>query len=239
MNKKSLSPFQRALLDAQLEQWKDIPSEKEMEITLSAEFQKKGNEMICRTKRGKPRVVSTTVRQIAFVAAVLAVMVISTLAIPYVREGLVQFFVPDTGDHYPFDFDDALLASAPEKIEKVYKPTYIPVGFREEAIISTEWVVYMWQADGEKMITFGQYPLSNESVRPLPNAEGLQVGGILADGYKVLSMNNESSRMYFWTDNEYFYRLICSNSVPTDESNKMLNNIRLNKNAAISLWKEP
>ncbi len=240
MNKKPLSPFQQALLDAQMEQWKDIPSEKEMEITLSAEFQKKGNELICQAKQRKPRNVSVTLRRIACAAAILAILAMSALAIPFVREGLVRIFVPDAGDSYPFDFDDDLLASAPERIEKVYKPTYIPEGFREEAIIGTQWVVYMWQGDGGKMITFGQYPLSNESVRPQPDAEGLQVEGVLLDGNKVLSMSNESSRMYFWTDNEYFYRLISSNSVPTDELNKMLNNIKLNENAAVtSLQKQP
>lgn len=240
MNKKSLSPFQQALLDAQMEQWKDIPSEEEMEITLSEEFQEKGKKLISKTKRKKSWNIKTTVRKMAFAAAVLAALAISTLAIPYVREGLARFLVPNNGDAYPFDFDDDLLASAPERIEKVYKPTYIPEGYREEAIIGTQWVVYMWQGDGGKMITFGQYPLSDASVRPQPDAEGLQVEGALPDGNKVLSMSNESSRMYFWTDNEYFYRLICSNSVPTDESNKMLNNIKINENAAVaSLQKQP
>ena len=240
MNKKPLSPFQQALLDAQMEQWKDIPSEEEMEITLSEEFQEKGNKLISKTKRKKSWNIKTTVRKMAFAAAVLAALAISTLAIPYVREGLARFLVPNNGDAYPFDFDDDLLASAPERIEKVYKPTYIPEGYREEAIIGTQWVVYMWQGDGGKMITFGQYPLSDASVRPQPDAEGLQVEGALPDGNKVLSMSNESSRMYFWTDNEYFYRLICSNSVPTDESNKMLNNIKINENAAVaSLQKQP
>ncbi len=240
MRNKKLSPFQQALLDAQMEQWKDIPSEKEIEITLSAEFQEKGKEMICQAKRMRARRVSATVRRIASVAAVLAILAISALVIPFVREGLVQTVVPDPGDPYPFDFDAELMASAPERIEKVYKPTYIPEGFREEAIISTQWAVYMWQADGGRMITFGQYPLSNESVRPQKDAEGLQEEAFLLDGNKVLSINNESSQMYFWTDNEYFYRLICTNSVPKNETRKMLSNIRRNTNAAVtSLQNEP
>ena len=53
MNKKPLSPFQQALLDAQMEQWKDIPSEEEIEITLSEEFQEKGKKLISKTKRKK------------------------------------------------------------------------------------------------------------------------------------------------------------------------------------------
>ena len=239
MNKKPLSPFQQALLDAQLEQWKDIPSEEEIEITLSEEFQANKNKLIRQAKQKKVGNASIILRRIACAAAILVILAMSAFAIPFVREGLVRIFVTETEDSFPFDFDYDLLASAPQRIEKVYKPTYSPEGFREDAIISSEWVVYMWQGDGGKMITFGQYPLSNETVRPQEDTEGLQVEGVLPNGYKVLSITNESSRMYFWTDNEYFYRLICSSSVSTDESSKMLQNIKLNENAVIKLQKQP
>lgn len=240
MNKKPLSPFQQALLDAQLEQWKDVPSEKEIEIPLSPEFEEKGNELLRGAKPRKTWHNNAGIRRMAFVAAVLTILIVNTLAIPSIREGLARFFIVDSSDTYPFDFDDAFIASAPPKIEKVYKPAYIPEGFREESIINSQWVVYMWHGGGGKMITFGQYPLSNESVQPQQGDGELQEEPFRMNGHKVYSMRSDSSRMYFWTDNTYFYRLVCSDSVPTDESNKMLNNIKINENAAVaSLQKQP
>jgi len=239
LNKKPLSPFQQALLDAQMEQWKDIPSEKEIEIPLSPEFEKKGSELLRGAKRRKNRN-NTGIRRMAFVAAVLAILLVNTFAIPSIREGLAGLFTVDSGETYPFDFDSNILASAPQRIEKVYKPAYIPEGFREDSIINSQWVVYMWQGSGGKMITFGQYPLSNESVQPQQGEGALQEEPFRMNGHKVYSMRSDSSRIYFWTDNTYFYRLVCSNSVPTDESNKMLNNIKINENAAVaSLQKQP
>ena len=233
MSKKTLNPFKQALLDVQLEKWKDIPSENGLSLTFSEEFEKNGRKLISKTKHENIRKASTTARRIILVAAVLAALAITALAIPSVRQELMQFFASDAGDHYEFRFDPELLDSAPKEIEKVYKPTYAPAGWQEDAIITTNWVVYVWRSSSGECITFGQYPISNEDVRPQPNIENIKRQWLSLNGRQVLCMENDSNRMYFWTDNAYFYRLVSSKTVSEEEINKIFSSIQENKNAVV------
>ncbi len=233
MGEISFDLFKRALLETQLEKWRDIPAENEIAIELSEEFRKKGRALIRQVKQTEIKKMRSAVRRMILIATSLVVLAITAFAIDTVQEENVHLLASNKGTYYEFTFDDEILASAPKRIEKVYKPTYIPKGYREDGIVAEEWVVYKWEGEAGKTVTFGQYILSNESVRPQPDAEGSSAEQFILNGYQVLCVFRDDIRMYFWTDNVYFYRLISSSTISKEECDKVFCSIQENKNVII------
>ena len=233
MNNSTLNPFKQALLDVQFEKWENIPAENDLKLTFSKAFERKGKLLINRTKHNYLRKASTTTRRIILIAAILTILAITALAVPIMWEEYMHFFASNIGDHYEFHFDPELLASAPKAIEKIYKPTYIPAGWQEDAVITKNWVVYIWRSSSGECVTFGQYPISNEDVRPQPSTENAKRQWISLNGYQVLCIESSAIRMYFWTDNTYFYRLVSNENMPEEETNMIFCSIQENKNAVV------
>ena len=234
MSEKPLSLFQQALLEIQLEKFKDIPAENEINLTPSEIFEKKSRALIRQESQMGIKKMRKSIQRVVLIAAILTLLTITTLALPTVQEELMRFFATNEGSYYAFTFDPELLASAPKKIEKVYKPTYIPEGFQEESVIGEEWAVYKWKSESGATITCGQYPLANESVRPQPNTEGTKVEQFQLNDYPILCIYSGDNRMYFWTDNVYFYRLVCSNTVSKEECDKLFCSIEENRNVILA-----
>lgn len=234
MHKTELKPFEQALLDTSLEEFADIPAEEELELELSAAFEEKGAELIARVRRGNLRKVSTTVRRIILIAAIIAALAVSAMAVPSIREGIIRFFATNAGTHYEFSFDPEQAATAPEYIEKVYKPTYIPEGFYEDtAFIDIGCVVYIWYSESGDYISFDQLPIPNDSEGPQPDAEDVEVETLNLNGYEVFAVYSDGFTLYHWTDNEYFYVLALGPSVTNDECIKVFYSIGLDEEAVI------
>lgn len=233
MHKTELKPFEQALLDTSLEEFADIPAEEELELELSAAFEEKGAELIARVRRGNLRKVSTTVRRIILIAAIIAALAVSAMAVPSIREGIIRFFATNAGTHYEFSFDPEQAATAPEYIEKVYKPTYIPEGFYEDLfLVNYGFVAHQWVSDEGEYIFLDQFPIPNDSEGPAPNAEGVETMTLCLNGYEVFCVYDEIT-MYHWTDNEYFYQLGIPARVPQEEQYKMFFSITLDEDAVI------
>ena len=79
--------------------------------------------------------IHTMARRIILIIAIIAILVVTTMAVPAVREAIIRFFAVDRETHYEFQFDPDQAAVAPENIETVYKPAYIPEGFYEDIAI--------------------------------------------------------------------------------------------------------
>lgn len=233
MPKTKLKPFEQALLDASLEEFANIPSEVEINLKLSDAFSEKGEELIAQVRRGSLRRVGTIIRRIILVAAIIVALVVTVMAVPSIREAVIRFFTTNAGTHYEFSFDPEQAETAPDCIEKVYKPTYIPEGFREDLVlIDYGFVSYQWVSDEGEYIFLDQLPIPNDSEGPAPNAEGVAVTTLNLNGYEVFCVYGEIT-MYHWTDNEYFYQLGIPTSISQEEQHKMFFSITLDADAVI------
>ena len=248
MNENTLSPFKRALLEAQLEQWRDLPAEKDIDLQPSKEFDEKSRKLIEDAKRGNVGKMSTALRRIILVAAIIASLAGTALAIPAVREGIIhswessipvpkdpiRFFVSNAGTHFDFQFDQKQAASAPDKIEKVYKPTYIPKKFvQTQKLIGYGVVCYIWESGSKEYITFDQIPIPNNCEGFSPTSENVETAYLDWKGFQIFCVYDDSVRMYFWTDDEYFYGLCFHTDMSIEEQYKVFLSITVDKNAEI------
>lgn len=237
MCKTEWKPFEQALVDAVLEEFADIPSEEEADWELSEAFDKKGQELIALVRRGGLHKVSTTVRRALLIAAIIAALALTAIAVPSVRETLIRFFTTNAGTHFEFSFDPEQAATAPDYIEKVYKPTYIPEGFYEDTVwVDTALVCYIWYSEAGDYISFDQLPIPNDSEGPQPNAENVEVVILNLKGYEVFAVYSDGATLYHWTDNEYFYVLTLGPSVSNDECIRVFCSVTLDEGAVLPEW---
>ena len=233
MDKTKLKPFEQALLDTSLEAFADIPSEEEIELEFSDEFLQRSEDLIAKNRRGGLSMASKTLRRIILVAALIAALATTAMAVPAIREALINFFAQDAETHYEFYFDPEQAATAPEYIEKAYRPTYIPDGYQEDTVfIDFGYVCYMWCSDAGEYITFDQMPIPNDTEGPWPDAEDVTVETMNLNGYQVFVVYGDIT-MYHWTDNEYFYVLCVPTSVSQEEQHDIFYSIALDENAVI------
>ena len=118
---KKLSDFQSALLQTVLDDYADIPEEAQIELELSPQLQAKAKELIHHPGRYSHRL---TLRRILIIAAILSILATTALAIPSVREAIVDFFLVEHSGSYGITFDPAEAETTPREIVEVYGPTY-------------------------------------------------------------------------------------------------------------------
>ena len=217
MEKKKLPAFKQALLDATLEEFRDIPSEEEIDLEFSEEFEAWAQELLKGPQKRGSRPRGKTLRRLIILAAILAALVTAALATPAIREALIEFFTHNRGTHYEFSFDPEQAATAPRTIETEYCPTYIPERFVEDTYLVTDAVITrIWKSDNGEYLAFSQETIPPDGEGPHPDAEDVTVETIELNGYEVFVVRSGHC-MYYWTDNEYLYSLILDSSVPEEE----------------------
>ena len=217
--------FKQALLDAALEEFKDIPDEQDIDLEFSEHFEAWGHSMLCPSGDPPVRRFRKGLRRALLIAAILAALTTTVLAVPAIREELIKFFQQNAGTHYEFSFDPEQAATAPKTIEKEYAPTYIPEGYNEIThIVLEDLIIREWVTEHGGYLSFQQEVIPHGSGGPQPNAENVTVERVLINGYKVFSVYCEGY-MYHWTDTEYFYQLIFDQSITEEECIKIFNSI--------------
>lgn len=238
MNKQKMTPFEQALLDASLEEFADIPdNEDEINVTFSPVFTAKAEKLVRNTQRKSWRYVNTAMKRVA-VAAIVAVLLATTaMAIPAVREEVIRFFIREQGTHIAVAFDPKQAANAPECIETVYVPTYVPEGYQEDTrSASTSAVCAIWHDDSGNSIVYHQLPVSDDPSKSDQygvHSEGAKMQMLYLNGYRILSIYDDNVASYVWTDHEYFYDLSCCNTVPQNEMMRIFASIAVDEDAAI------
>lgn len=238
MSRNTLTPFEQALLDASLEAFSDIPeSEEEINVTFSPRFEKASYRLLMKTSRRIWRYTNTAAKRVAVAAVIVAALTMTAMAIPAVREAVIAFFLGNRGTHYEVTFDPEQAANAPEQIEAVFLPTYLPEGFRQgSASIVTAGVSVIWADEAQNFIAFDQFPIP-DGVTGVEdwygiNAEDVAVQTLHIGGYEVICIHDEG-RTYLWTDNAYFYSLYCDSAVSDEEMQRIFCSIQVNAEAAI------
>ena len=231
MEKKKLPAFKQALLDATLEEFRDIPSEEEIDLEFSEEFEAWAQELLKGPQKRGSRPRGKTLRRLIILAAILAALVTAALATPAIREALIEFFTHNRGTHYEFSFDPEQAATAPRTIETEYCPTYIPEGYVEDAYIVTDTVIMRaWVTDNGEHMLYQQNTIMVEGQLEdwyggtHVNAENVIVDTVYLNGYEVFRVYQEGY-MYYWTDNSYFYQLTLCESFSDEEGFRIFSSI--------------
>lgn len=237
MHEKKLMPFELALLDAVLEEFSDIPDrEDEIDVTFSPAFLAKSEKLIRNTRRKVWRYVNTTMKRVALIAIIAALLTSTAMAFPAIREAVVRFFTRDEGTHYEFFFDSEQSAAAPDCIKTVYVPTYLPDGYHEHSkAVAISAVSINWLDDSGNWIAYDQLPIPKASENRSwfgANSEGVTKQTLCLNGQTVLCIYDDGMT-YIWTDNAYFYSLYCGATVSDEEMQKIFFSMKADHDATI------
>lgn len=221
--------FRRALLDAQQAEFADVPREDELDLSFSPEFEREMERLQRGTKHRTRRMVNTTAKRVLIAAVLLLLLAMTVVAaVPALREGLIRFFTHDSGVFYSFEFSEEDVAKAPENIETVYLPTYIPEGYQLTIQDITNGVVDIVYSDYDgNIIHYSQYvlwsadPVANSDANITTvlgiDSEGAVTEEFILNGYEVRAIHYDPEEaknptIYVWTDHEYFYMLEIQNT---------------------------
>lgn len=237
MKKRTLRPFENALVDCVLEEFKDVPAEDEIDMTFSPAFEAKAQELIRKSERNHWSSGKVFLRKVAIVALISAMLLLTACSIPAVREAIIEFFFKDVGTHYEFYYDPDDIANAPQAIETVYFPTYIPDGYTETLIdYHVAAVTGFWCTEDERSLNYAQVllpenPLSGEGTHI--NSEGAEAEWITVNNCQVLRIEDKLWISYVWVTNEYEFSIMCQKPISDDEIIKVFDSIRIDEDAII------
>lgn len=229
------TPFAQALLDVSLENFADIPAEEALDLQLSPAFEKKIAALMKITRHNTYHPIGKTIRRAILIAALIAALAGTAMAIPAIRKLFVPYETKNAGTHYEFTFETEQAVVAPDRIEKVYKPFYIPEGFVQESPVITEsFACYTWFTESNDCIFFDQFVISKYNNDSGPSAEKVETQTLLLNGYEVFCVYYDGGgASYHWTDDEYFYMLHCDDCVSEAERNAIFNSIAVDGEAVI------
>lgn len=214
-----MTVFQKALLQSVLEEYDDLPRESELEDTFSDHFHEWAEGFI--RKQRPQRVRARQILRAVLIAAVLLVLLAGTaMAIPAVREAIIDYLFHDYEKTIGISFDPEEAATAPNEIAEMYIFGFIPADYNliyEDAysVSASLW----WSNSTGQLIVFQQYTIpdnpSNDSWLGIDiesdNKETMLIGNYLVD---IIRM--EDDYFLIWTNNSYFFTLKLPNTIDDD-----------------------
>ena len=198
--------LKRALLEVCAREIENAELAPEEEVYYSPKLIKNMNKLL--KNRAKPYWVLINTAAKRAIAACLVIVTIAgaLMSCKPVREAVVDFFQNVYEAYTEFFFGDELSSNAPEVIEEIHLPTYMPEGYElaEEAEISHKnyYVCSVWKNSSNDTIKLYQYVLSNKVNIDTENSKV----EILSD-FEIAIVTKENEISVFWNTDEYAYRI--------------------------------
>lgn len=239
---KKETPFEQALTEVWIDEYRDVPPEEELHHAFSPEFEAKMEALFRKVRKNHWKRSKVILRRVALVAAIIAALLLTACTIPAVRQVFkdlfVDFFVEDKETFYEFTYDPDEVVNAPDCIETVYAPTYVPEGFAEDVrSYSIAGVDITWSREVEGHgIRFRQrcMPDDPEHVKDFGlNAENAKIEWIELGGGQVLRYEDGDYLGYHWATSEYRFSLTCTQSIGEQELRLMFESIQIVEDAVI------
>ncbi len=210
-----------AVIECVLKRYTDVPAEKEVNYTFFKKFEQWAKKLVEKTKERRYeaplRFSKKAIKIIALVAALIALLATTAMAVPTIREAIIGFFFYNRGESYGVTFDPEQVATAPDAIETVIIPTTIPAGFGVLLDDRTEaGVIIMWKNANGEYIFYSQSPVAKDASNDNwfgTDSERSTHTSCIIQGYKVEKLQNDEVYSVFWTDNSYFYWIEFSNTI--------------------------
>lgn len=207
---RNLTPFQKALLDSVLMEHEDV-MEKCEPVVFSEQFLARSKKLIKQTRGVLSFGVKRGLR-IALIAALITVLLAGcAMAIPAVREEVIDFFLQIDDEKVGITFDPQEAANAPKTIETTYMLSEIPPGYELVANESLSVQSYSWWMNDQGLwISYDQFTIpenaaeDNWIVMELP--EMGRESRVIGD-YLVEIIRSEGFYHLVWTNNKYAFVL--------------------------------
>lgn len=227
---KELTAFEQAVIDSILAEYKDLPDEDMLSENASIGFQHWSIRLINKTRSSCWYYVNTTVKKVILIAILFGLLTMTAMAVPSIREAVIDFFFHNHGERYGITFDPVEAATAPMQIEIVQFPTVLPEGYTlAEHNITSAMVHGIW-ADGEgSIICYLQYRLHENATSDTwigIDAEDVSKTTHIIGEYLVEIVTSQEAYALYWTDNAYVYSLELPNSISEEIMIGIFNSIR-------------
>ena len=222
MPKNEFTPFQRALVNSVLIDYEKM-LDQAPDIVPSPQFEQWAQKMI---QRGMRKVrIGKVAKAVLIAAIIIALLAVTAMAIPAIRDSIIDFFLHEHSDHYSITFDPIAAATAPKEIEKHYSLSYIPHEYILAATDATpSGLSSLWiNADGH-YIYFMQWPMPGnpeEDSRLGLNTATDRTSVIMGDYLVELLHNENNDTKLVWTNNEYYFVLELPSDMPQEEIDKI------------------
>ncbi len=236
--KTERSPFDDAMLDAALEEFKDVPEhEEDIDFPFSPEFLERADRLLEEEGRRHTHRFGKTARRILLAAAIIILLAATAMAVPAIRKAILGFFVTDTGPDLRFTFDGAIVENAPSYINTVYRPSYIPEGYTSMGDgyedTNVGFVGFTWEdASSGGYIDYTQIPLPEDLQKNGYDGDVDRIEYKNLGEYEVLCTYSQDGITYCWTNYEYFFTLIAT-ALPDEELEKIFYSVQIDPNAVI------
>ena len=227
LNFEDTQLLKNALVVSVLDEYKCIPEEATITYQFSDRFQGWVSKLIKKSNTSVWHYVNSPLKKAIIIAIILSLLTVTAMAVPAIREALVKFFVEEREPGvYGITFDPEQAATAPHQIEVYYGPSFVPEGFNiiiEE--YATSAVALWWMNENGELICFDQDFIpqnANYSGWIGIDAEGTERESKIVYEYLVEIFYMEETYSVFWTDNQYIYSTVLSNTIPFDVFEQML-----------------
>ena len=216
-----MTAFEQAVVDSILAEYKDLPDEDELNENASFDFQHWSIKLIKKTRNPYWYYVNTTVKKVILIAIIFSMLTVTAMAVPSIREAIIDFFFHNHGERYGITFDPAEAATAPKQIEIAQFLTALPEGYMMvEHNVTPAMVHGIWVTHNVSVISYMQYRLHENATSDTwigIDAEDVTRSSRVIGEYLVEFVWYDESYGLFWTDNAYVYSLELPNSM-TDEA---------------------
>lgn len=228
--KKPLTAFEQAVIDSILVEYQDIPEETELKIDFSTRFQIWSHRLIHKTRNPYWYYVNTTAKKIILVAVILSMLTMTALAVPAIREAIIDFFFHNQGERYGITFNPEEAATAPDEIEEALFPVYIPRGYSLLEMINAPTSCFgFWTDSLGNRICYTQdiiqHNASSDNWIGIDAEDVTRTTQIIGE-YLVEIVWYDESYCLYWTDNAYIYSLELPNSISEEVMIEIFSSIR-------------
>lgn len=224
MKYRNLTPFQKALLDSVLIEHEDV-MEKCEPVAFSEQFLAESKKLIKQTCGALSFGVKRGLR-IALIAALITVLLAGcAMAIPAVREAVIDFFLQIKGDRVGITFNPEEAATAPDSIETIYTLTDVPHGYEQVVydILPNE-VHIWWVNEYDQWITYTQLRIPNNATTenwfmlelPIEDKDQRVIGD-----YLVEIIRSEGFYHLVWTNSQYVFILELPDTIDDEAMQKI------------------
>lgn len=225
--REPLTVFQQALVDSVLNEYANTPREEDLPDMLSANF-KAWAEMFQKKSHSRKLRVGSVVRKILIAAIIATLLAGTAMAIPAIRETVIDFFFHEDDTQIGISFDPEQAATAPHIVHVPYVLRYIPNTYTllmESA--KKDGVYYWWTDDEDRLIVFMQQPMPDKPTEDswwTVDGKDISRKTVLIDGYLVEIIRDNDNYKLVWTNNAYVFTLELPESIDEVEMHKIFAN---------------
>lgn len=225
-----MTAFEQAVVDSILAEYTDLPDEDELNENASFVFQHWSIKLIKKTRNPYWYYVNTTVKKVILIAIIFSMLTVTAMAVPSIREAIIDFFFHNHGERYGITFDPIEAEKAPDEIEVAYSPVHLPDAYWLKDQITTAHFRYtVWVNDKGERICFSQDIIQTNATADswigIDAEDVTRTTQIIGEFLVEIVWYDESCCLY-WTDNAYVYSLELPNSITNEAMVEIFSNIQ-------------